>query len=655
MENVKGWLLAFLCVLVLLTSQMVAENNSRFGVVSHNAYGAHDKVVEAGIGWVRAEVHWDRIESKDDLGNISRDWSTLDNMIADAKVKGLSVIFGIDGIPLYYCNGIVNEHNRGAYLPANRIPEWENFFTDVITRYKGTVKYWCVWNEPNLKQFWNTPGTQSLLERAELFFSNIFDPAAAIFDANNDGSLYFCGPDTSSYSDNYSAKYFINMLFNRRSNIDVIFHHQYDSEDIDEFISNIIGIKSYIASIGKGSIPFWITETAVGEGSEIPKCLYDVMTYVKSQSYIQKVFWYALIDDTPTPNSALVARTSYAKFLPWYAYRYGIAGKPETLMTVKPASNATIYNDSPRLEWTRDVMGHFPNSPLYSTVSYQIQISENNIQVYSTIISEFLWNGSNLIFDMPSGVLQDNKVYRWRVRSINSKNEYSDYSPYSTFSVRSPFVTVTSPNGGESWQRGTTKTITWVNGGIGNIKIELLQNGNVVTSNLPTSISPSSQSHSWTIPTNLSGNNFKIKISTISNSLSDTSNNNFSIITAPASPPNPPSTSGQLLAGEGIGINVKLYSPNRAFALKMQSDGNAVLYKMAGPKALWSTGTAGQPVKWIKMQNNGDLDLLRQDFSTFRTITTGGTGAKVKIQNDGNMVLYRSNGTAAWSTHTAGS
>jgi hypothetical protein len=91
-------------------------------------------------------------------------------------------------------------------------------------------------------------------------------------------------------------------------------------------------------------------------------------------------------------------------------------------------------------------------------------------------------------------------------------------------------LTVTSPNGGESWVRGTTHAITWASiGSVGaNVKIELLKSG-VVKGTITT---PNDGSYSWTIGSSNLGTDYKVRITSTSNSaITDSSDNNFAITT----------------------------------------------------------------------------------------------------------------------------
>ncbi len=95
-----------------------------------------------------------------------------------------------------------------------------------------------------------------------------------------------------------------------------------------------------------------------------------------------------------------------------------------------------------------------------------------------------------------------------------------------------PTLTVTSPNGGESWARGSTHSITWSSvGNVGsNVKIELMQGGSVYF--VITESTPNDGSFSGTIPAGTPvGANYRIRITSTSNpAITDNSNANFSVI-----------------------------------------------------------------------------------------------------------------------------
>jgi len=121
----------------------------------------------------------------------------------------------------------------------------------------------------------------------------------------------------------------------------------------------------------------------------------------------------------------------------------------------------------------------------------------------------------------------------YKIRITSTSYSLISDSSNSNFAIVRGTLTVTSPNGGESWKHGTTHTITWSkSGSTGSyVKIELLKGG--VVNRVITSSTANDGSYSWTIPSSqTAGTTYKIRItSTAYSSISDSSNSNFYIIT----------------------------------------------------------------------------------------------------------------------------
>jgi hypothetical protein len=88
-------------------------------------------------------------------------------------------------------------------------------------------------------------------------------------------------------------------------------------------------------------------------------------------------------------------------------------------------------------------------------------------------------------------------------------------------------ITVSSPNGGESWVGGSNHAITWASTGVTNVALEYTLDGSSWTA--ITSSTASSGSYTWTVP-NVATSAAKVRVSDASNpALNDTSNASFSI------------------------------------------------------------------------------------------------------------------------------
>ena len=123
--------------------------------------------------------------------------------------------------------------------------------------------------------------------------------------------------------------------------------------------------------------------------------------------------------------------------------------------------------------------------------------------------------------------------YKIKVTSTTNSS-YTDTSD-NNFIIVASSITVSVPNGGESWKAGTTQTIRWTytaNPG-SNVKIELLKGGSLNrTIKSSTSIgSGGNGSYNWAIlSSQTAGTDYKIRITSTSNTtINDTSNSNFTI------------------------------------------------------------------------------------------------------------------------------
>jgi hypothetical protein len=96
-----------------------------------------------------------------------------------------------------------------------------------------------------------------------------------------------------------------------------------------------------------------------------------------------------------------------------------------------------------------------------------------------------------------------------------------------------------------------------------------------------------------------------------------------------------------------------IWSPNRLYVLRMQGDGNLVLY---GAKwvAKWASGTQGNPGSVLVMQSDGNLVIYGPgNVAKWASGTQGNPGTVLEVQDDGNVVLYAPGHRAIWTTNTS--
>ena len=108
---------------------------------------------------------------------------------------------------------------------------------------------------------------------------------------------------------------------------------------------------------------------------------------------------------------------------------------------------------------------------------------------------------------------------------------------------------------------------------------------------------------------------------------------------------------GELVSGDTIArggslhAGDQLFAANKAANVKVQEDGNLVLYQGAGTtKVLWATNTAGKGGAGTRLvlQGDGNLVLYTGGHPGGRVLwATGSTsGARLVVQTDCNLVLY---------------
>ncbi len=154
----------------------------------------------------------------------------------------------------------------------------------------------------------------------------------------------------------------------------------------------------------------------------------------------------------------------------------------------------------------------------------------------STITSSTTTSTGSYSWLIPSGqTVGDDYQVRLTSTSNATITDVSD----GNFSIIAPpptSLTVTSPNGGENWQAGTSHTISWTyTGSPGTyVKIELLKGG-VFNRTITSSTATSSGSYSWLIPSSQAvGDDYQVSITSTSNdTITDISNANFTIAAAP--------------------------------------------------------------------------------------------------------------------------
>ncbi len=107
--------------------------------------------------------------------------------------------------------------------------------------------------------------------------------------------------------------------------------------------------------------------------------------------------------------------------------------------------------------------------------------------------------------------------------------------------------------------------------------------------------------------------------------------------------------------GETLVAGRVLQSPNLCFTLGFRDQGNLVITNKSG-KVIWSSNTYNTFATQLYIDYGSNLKLLNSSGSAinWQTKTSGAFGF-LRLQNDGNLVIYSDAFVALWHTETYGS
>ena len=113
---------------------------------------------DAGFHWIRQEFPWEDIEihGKGDFTDRRNEpersaWDKYDRIVDLAERYGLELIVRLDNPPAW---ARADGDARGTLAPPDDLGDFGDFVEAVVTRYKGRVRYYQIWNEPNISPEW---------------------------------------------------------------------------------------------------------------------------------------------------------------------------------------------------------------------------------------------------------------------------------------------------------------------------------------------------------------------------------------------------------------------------------------------------------------------------------------------------------------------
>jgi hypothetical protein len=338
----KRWFAVTILLLspFLLPARAAAVEASPFGVNIHAPQGTElDRILNqaqaAGIGWVRIDFVWAYVETSQD----QFDWRVYDAIAAEARKRNIEVFATLAYTPQWATGG-------PFFLGVPDDPaDWADFCFRAAKRYKGQIRWWGLWNEPNLDHFW--AGT-----RQQYLDVILKGGADAIHAGNPDAKVG--GPElahlTAGEADWYD--WLRDTLLQAGGKLDFVTHHVYDVDGPKDIAKKLAGktlfgdrpglwdtvnptLEEVLKNAGWWGKPVWITETGwesgeVGEAKQAENLrgfLDEWLTGRPGRTWIDKVFVYEIKDpgDIPEKPTWGLVRMNGTPKPSWFAYHDFIA------------------------------------------------------------------------------------------------------------------------------------------------------------------------------------------------------------------------------------------------------------------------------------------------------------------------------------------
>jgi hypothetical protein len=248
---------ALLCASISLAqAPSVPVPESFFGMHVHDL-SVHWPIVPIGSLGRQDGLDWPYLEAT--KGNFN--WAKLDAEVANAHAHGIPVYYATCYVPPWAaadkssCTRAPNDSVIRCTSTVANIADWENFITALVTRYRGRIEMYELWNEPGSVAWTGTVAQIVTLTQHEHNIIRSIDPEALI------GS-----PSCSTYKD-YDAYWSAGGV----KDVDVITIHPYPdvkNNDVAEAVNlKINWLKQLRAKYGLTGKPIWDTESSWGNSA----------------------------------------------------------------------------------------------------------------------------------------------------------------------------------------------------------------------------------------------------------------------------------------------------------------------------------------------------------------------------------------------------
>lgn len=268
--------------------------------------GMHIEGVEGGY-WASAPFGalrlWDNgtAWSQIELAKGEFKWDNIEDSLANAESKGMTDIMLVLGTTPEWAAQEINPEDYpqpGAASAPKNLADWDDWVTEVVTRYQGRFSSYQIWNEANLANFYNgTPQEMADMTKRAYDIIKTLDPEALVIAPSPSLRL------TKAF-DRFYPEY-LTAIAELGWPVDVFAVHTYPAADGDPVARGALikAAQAALTAAGAPDLPLWDTELNYGLAGPgpLPKqeitganaAGFVVRTYIDDLRYgIDRSYWY---------------------------------------------------------------------------------------------------------------------------------------------------------------------------------------------------------------------------------------------------------------------------------------------------------------------------------------------------------------------------
>ena len=238
--------------------------------------------VSGGVPWPSAQfgtlrlwdsdTSWTWLEPQKGVWN----WEPLDLWVTDAERHGVrDILLTLGQSPAWASSNpaAVNYVGAGAPAPPTNIQDWRDYITAVATRYRGRIRYYEIWNEPNDPTYYTgTVDELATLTREAYQILKAVDPGNTVVSPV---------PYVAGYLDQL-------LTAGIAPYVDMLAFHIYTYATLPETAGpSLANVRLVMAKHGVSAMPLWDTEGASGDNttSDTVSANYVVRRYLVDLAY----------------------------------------------------------------------------------------------------------------------------------------------------------------------------------------------------------------------------------------------------------------------------------------------------------------------------------------------------------------------------------